>query len=127
MRRGRVVATAIGRRRAVLTRFAGAAAAIGFLVVMALSGRARESGQFVRFAPAGVLTSAPVEIDRVELSTCARGWPCVAVEMPWVEALGVNSQAQLAAAEAVLQDRLRQTAMARGVTLIGPKYASVVT
>ena len=41
---------------------------------MALSGRARESGQFVRFAPAGVLTSAPVEIDRVELSTCVRGW-----------------------------------------------------
>ena len=41
---------------------------------MALSGRARESGQFVRFAPAGVLTSAPVEIDRVELSTGARGW-----------------------------------------------------
>ena len=44
----------------------------------------------------------------------ARGWPCVAVEMPWLEALGVNSQAQLAEAEAVLQDRLRQAAMAAG-------------
>jgi bifunctional UDP-N-acetylglucosamine pyrophosphorylase/glucosamine-1-phosphate N-acetyltransferase len=49
-----------------------------------------------------------------------RGWSCVAVEMPWLEALGVNSQAQLAEAEAVLQDRLRQAAMAAGVTLIGP-------
>jgi bifunctional UDP-N-acetylglucosamine pyrophosphorylase / glucosamine-1-phosphate N-acetyltransferase len=51
----------------------------------------------------------------------ARGWPCAALEMPWVEAIGINSQAQLAAAEAVLQDRLRQAAMAAGVTLIGPE------
>jgi bifunctional UDP-N-acetylglucosamine pyrophosphorylase / glucosamine-1-phosphate N-acetyltransferase len=51
----------------------------------------------------------------------ARVWPCVALEMPWLEALGVNSQAQLAEAEAALQDRLRQAAMAAGVTLIGPE------
>ena len=51
----------------------------------------------------------------------ARGWPCIALEMPWLEALGVNSQAQLAEAEAVLQDRLRQAAMAGGATLIGPQ------
>jgi bifunctional UDP-N-acetylglucosamine pyrophosphorylase / glucosamine-1-phosphate N-acetyltransferase len=51
----------------------------------------------------------------------ARAWPCVALEMPWLEALGVNSQAQLAEAEAALQDRLRQAAMAAGVTLIGPE------
>ena len=37
----------------------------------------------------------------------ARGWPCAALEMPWLEAIGINSQAQLAEAEAVLQDRLR--------------------
>ena len=51
----------------------------------------------------------------------ARGWSCVAIEMPWLEALGINSQAQLAEAEAVLQDRLREAAMAGGVTLIGPE------
>ena len=51
----------------------------------------------------------------------ARGWSCIAIEMPWLEALGVNSQAQLADAERVLQDRLRQAAMAAGVTLIGPE------
>jgi bifunctional UDP-N-acetylglucosamine pyrophosphorylase/glucosamine-1-phosphate N-acetyltransferase len=51
----------------------------------------------------------------------ARGWACTALEMPWLEALGINSQAQLAQAEAVLQDRLRQAAMAGGVTLIGPE------
>ena len=39
---------------------------------------------------------------------------------PWIEAIGVNSQAQLAEAEAVLQERLRRAAMAAGVTLIGP-------
>jgi len=50
-----------------------------------------------------------------------RGWSCVAREMPWLEAIGINSQAQLAEAEAVLQDRLRQAAMAAGVTLIGPE------
>ena len=50
-----------------------------------------------------------------------RGWTCVALEMPWLEALGINSQAQLAEAEAVLQERLRAAAMAGGVTLIGPQ------
>ena len=50
----------------------------------------------------------------------ARGWACVAVEIPWIEAIGVNSQAQLAEAETVLQERLRRAAMAAGVTLIGP-------
>jgi bifunctional UDP-N-acetylglucosamine pyrophosphorylase/glucosamine-1-phosphate N-acetyltransferase len=50
----------------------------------------------------------------------ARGWGCIAVETPWIEAIGVNSQAQLAEAEAVLQERLRQAAMAGGATLIGP-------
>jgi bifunctional UDP-N-acetylglucosamine pyrophosphorylase / glucosamine-1-phosphate N-acetyltransferase len=58
--------------------------------------------------------------DAVE-HACARAWPCVALEMPWLEALGVNSQAQLAEAEAALQDRLRQAATAAGVTLIGPE------
>jgi bifunctional UDP-N-acetylglucosamine pyrophosphorylase/glucosamine-1-phosphate N-acetyltransferase len=41
--------------------------------------------------------------------------------MPWLEALGINSQAQLAEAEAVLQGRLRQAAMAGGATLIAPE------
>ena len=50
----------------------------------------------------------------------ARGWACTALEIPWIEAIGVNSQAQLAEAEAVLQERLRQAAMAGGTTLIGP-------
>jgi bifunctional UDP-N-acetylglucosamine pyrophosphorylase/glucosamine-1-phosphate N-acetyltransferase len=51
----------------------------------------------------------------------ARGWSCTAVEMPWLEALGINSQAQLADAERVLQERLRQAALEAGVTLIGPE------
>jgi bifunctional UDP-N-acetylglucosamine pyrophosphorylase / glucosamine-1-phosphate N-acetyltransferase len=49
-----------------------------------------------------------------------RGWACAAVEGPWIEGVGVNSQAQLAEAERLIQERLRRTAMASGVTLIAP-------
>ena len=37
------------------------------------------------------------------------------------ELLGVNSRADLAKAEAALQDRLRQAAMENGVTLVAPE------
>ena len=48
------------------------------------------------------------------------GWRCTAIEGPWLEGVGVNSQAQLADAEALLQGRLRRAAMAQGVTLVAP-------
>jgi bifunctional UDP-N-acetylglucosamine pyrophosphorylase/glucosamine-1-phosphate N-acetyltransferase len=48
------------------------------------------------------------------------GWRCTAIEGPWLEGVGVNSQAQLAEAEALMQTRLRQAAMAKGVTLVAP-------
>ena len=50
-----------------------------------------------------------------------RGWACAALEGPYEAGLGVNSQDQLAATEALLQQRLRAAAMAAGVTLIGPE------
>jgi bifunctional UDP-N-acetylglucosamine pyrophosphorylase / glucosamine-1-phosphate N-acetyltransferase len=48
------------------------------------------------------------------------GWRCTAIEGPWLEGVGVNSRAQLAEAEALLQARLRQAAMAKGVTFVAP-------
>jgi bifunctional UDP-N-acetylglucosamine pyrophosphorylase/glucosamine-1-phosphate N-acetyltransferase len=51
----------------------------------------------------------------------ARGWPCVALEGPWLEGIGINSQGQLAEAEALMQGRLRATAMANGVSLTAPE------
>ena len=42
------------------------------------------------------------------------------VEAPAQELVGVNSRADLAAAEAILQDRLRAAAMAGGATLVDP-------
>jgi bifunctional UDP-N-acetylglucosamine pyrophosphorylase/glucosamine-1-phosphate N-acetyltransferase len=42
------------------------------------------------------------------------------VEAPAQELVGVNSRADLAAAEAILQDRLRAAAMAGGTTLVDP-------
>ncbi|MGE0650225.1 MAG: bifunctional UDP-N-acetylglucosamine diphosphorylase/glucosamine-1-phosphate N-acetyltransferase GlmU [Alphaproteobacteria bacterium] len=46
--------------------------------------------------------------------------PCFAVEGPGEELLGVNSRAELAAAEATMQTRLRARVMDGGATLIDP-------
>ena len=45
---------------------------------------------------------------------------CAVIRAPEEEILGVNSRAELAAAEAVMQRRLRLAAMAQGVTLADP-------
>jgi bifunctional UDP-N-acetylglucosamine pyrophosphorylase/glucosamine-1-phosphate N-acetyltransferase len=45
---------------------------------------------------------------------------CRAIEAPTEELLGVNSRVELAAAEALMQQRLRHKHMAAGVTLIDP-------
>ena len=50
-----------------------------------------------------------------------KGWVCSVVEAPATETLGVNSRAQLAEAEAVLQTRLRRRAMAQGASLVAPE------
>jgi bifunctional UDP-N-acetylglucosamine pyrophosphorylase/glucosamine-1-phosphate N-acetyltransferase len=51
----------------------------------------------------------------------ARGWPCVAIEGPAEEGLGVNSQAQLAEAAQIVQRRLRERALAEGVIMPAPE------
>ena len=48
------------------------------------------------------------------------GRECVVVECPEEETYGVNSRADLSMAEAVMQKRLRTTAMTNGVTMIDP-------
>ena len=50
----------------------------------------------------------------------ADGRPVAAVEAPAEELAGVNSRAELAAAEAVVQGWLRAAAMEAGVTMIDP-------
>ncbi len=59
----------------------------------------------------------------------AHGRECAVVECPEEETHGVNSRADLAAVEAVLQRRLRAAAMAAGVTMVDPGtvYLSVDT
>ncbi|AUG53370.1 bifunctional UDP-N-acetylglucosamine diphosphorylase/glucosamine-1-phosphate N-acetyltransferase GlmU [Thalassospira marina] len=49
-----------------------------------------------------------------------QGRTCVAVEVAEEETLGVNSRAQLAVAEDLMQTRLRDAAMANGATLVDP-------
>ena len=48
------------------------------------------------------------------------GQPAGVVECPVEEMLGVNSRADLAMVEQIMQQRLRQAAMAAGVTLVDP-------
>ncbi|MFP6690197.1 MAG: bifunctional UDP-N-acetylglucosamine diphosphorylase/glucosamine-1-phosphate N-acetyltransferase GlmU [Alphaproteobacteria bacterium] len=50
----------------------------------------------------------------------ARGLDCVHAMAAPEEVMGINDRAQLAEAEAVLQTRLRQTAMKNGATLLDP-------
>ena len=51
----------------------------------------------------------------------ALGLPAVAIEVEEEEVSGINTKAQLAAAEEVSQQRLRQTALDSGVTMIAPE------
>ena len=50
-----------------------------------------------------------------------RGLACRVIELPVEELAGINTRADLAAAEALMQDRLRQRAMAGGATLVAPE------
>ena len=69
------MATAVTRRRRLIG-LGGAVLAVGFLVAMALSGQLRESGQFVRFVAAGLLSETPDQVDRVAGSSSRRRTPC---------------------------------------------------
>jgi bifunctional UDP-N-acetylglucosamine pyrophosphorylase/glucosamine-1-phosphate N-acetyltransferase len=51
----------------------------------------------------------------------SRGLPCAYVMAPVDELVGVNSRADLAVAERILQGRLRAAAMAGGVTMLDPE------
>lgn len=51
----------------------------------------------------------------------ADGQAVQVIEAPWELCLGVNSRAELAAAEAALQARLRAAALASGVTMTAPE------
>ncbi len=52
---------------------------------------------------------------------CEQGWEAVVIETGEDEVRGINTKAQLAEAEAVMQGRLRRAAMEAGVTLIAPE------
>jgi bifunctional UDP-N-acetylglucosamine pyrophosphorylase/glucosamine-1-phosphate N-acetyltransferase len=49
-----------------------------------------------------------------------KGLACRAVELPREELLGINTRAELAEAEALMQRRLRRAAIDSGVTLVAP-------
>jgi bifunctional UDP-N-acetylglucosamine pyrophosphorylase/glucosamine-1-phosphate N-acetyltransferase len=49
------------------------------------------------------------------------GLRCDAIELPAEELVGINTRAELAEAEALMQSRLRHAVMASGVTLVAPE------
>ena len=67
------MASTLARSRRLLG-LGGAALAVGFLVAMTMSGRVRESGQFVRFVAAGVLAETPAQVSRIELMGNGGRW-----------------------------------------------------
>jgi hypothetical protein len=74
------VATTVARAVRGSRRLLGLAAAVlavGILVAMIVSGQLRESRQFVKFVPAGVMPDAPEAIDRIELHTSDARWAFV--------------------------------------------------
>jgi len=50
-----------------------------------------------------------------------RGLACRVIELPVDELVGINTRADLAEAEALMQDRLRRAAMSAGATLVAPQ------
>ncbi|MDA9465354.1 bifunctional UDP-N-acetylglucosamine diphosphorylase/glucosamine-1-phosphate N-acetyltransferase GlmU [Bradyrhizobium sp. CCBAU 53415] len=50
-----------------------------------------------------------------------KGWESVVIETSEDEVRGINTKAQLAEAESVMQERLRKAAMEAGVTLVAPE------
>jgi hypothetical protein len=81
-----VVDTAVGARRRIGRRLIGSVAgllAVGFLAAMVLSGQMRESKQFVKFVPGGVMPAPPAEIDRVELRAGTGRWVFVRADGHW--------------------------------------------
>ena len=58
--------------------------------------------------------------DLIEIA-CRHGRECGVVECPEEETFGINSRAQLAVAEKLMQQRLRAAAMAASVTMVDPE------
>lgn len=85
--------------------------------VMALDGR--HAGELVA-AIGNKNAKREYYLTDVAMLASQRGLVCRALEAPTEELLGVNSRAELAAAEAMMQQRLRQKHMAAGVTLVDP-------
>ena len=50
-----------------------------------------------------------------------KGFDCRAIELPAEELIGINTRAELAEAEALMQSRLRRAAMDSGATLVAPE------
>ena len=82
-----------------------------------------EACRLAEFLDALDSDNAKREFYLTDIVTIARrkGLVCRAVELPAEELVGINTRAELAEAEALMQRRLRRAAMGAGVTLVAPE------
>ena len=82
-----------------------------------------EACRLAEFLDALDSDNAKREFYLTDIVTIARrkGLACRSIELPTEELLGVNTRAELAEAEALMQRRLRHAAMDSGVTLVAPE------
>jgi len=74
-----------------------ALAALAFLAAMALSGRTRESRQYIKFEPAGLMRETPEDIDRIELTIPSRRLVFVRVGGRWTMPPAASASPELGA------------------------------
>lgn len=120
-RYGRVLTNAAGDVERIVEHAEASEAerAVGLCNVGVFCAAAADLGRWLQ----AVRPSAGGEFYLTDVVALARqeGARVVAVEAPEAEGRGVNSRAELAAAEAALQARLRAAAMAAGATLVAPE------
>lgn len=85
-----MVETTLDRPRRLLAPIA-ALLAVCLLTAMVVSGHLRESKQFVKFVPAGVMPETAATIDRVEIRTNTGRWAFVRARGGWRAAPGGRS------------------------------------
>ncbi len=119
---GRVVLDADGRLERIV-EFKDASAAERAIDLCNAGIMAAEAGSFFRWARQLGNDNAQGEYYLTDIPALAKaeGIACAVGEVDEGEVLGVNSRAELAAAEAAMQRRLRAAALAAGVGMIAPE------
>ena len=106
-----------------IVEYADAAPAERLITLCNAGGLVGKAADMRRWLAAVKADNAKGEYYLTDIAALAQseGVKVAALEAPYSECMGVNSRAELAAAEAVLQTRLRQAALDAGVSMLAPE------